>query len=114
MSNETEFRPTITVAHPLPQFKKMRVSDMLPGTVFVNSYHSPATIMGGGDKFSIYMKIQARNSECGDAFARGRDHWNLPLVVNLRNGNAYNLQTKKNAPVEGYVMTAEFVCRLLG
>ena len=104
--------PVITIATPLPSFKKMRIADMPSGTVFVNAYHSPQTIMGGGDKFSIYMKLRA-NHESFQQCLRS-DSWSTPLVVNLRNGNAYKLDKKQNKPTEGYILSAEITVRLLG
>lgn len=104
--------PVITIATPLPSFKKMRIADMPPGTVFVNAYHSPQTILGGGDKFSIYMKLKANNE--GFQQCLRQDSWTTPLVVNLRNGNAYNLDKKQHKPTEGYILSAEITVRLLG
>lgn len=106
--------PTITVAPPLPRYHKMRVADMPPGTVFINAYHSPDVLENPGNRnYSIYMKVAARNEGFSEAL-RARGDWGAPLVVNLRNGNAYNLKTKQNAPLEGYVLAAEVVVRLLG
>lgn len=103
--------PKVTVAHPLPKFTKMAVRDMPPGTVFVNTYHSPEKIMSGNEQFSVYMKVIPRNDGVS---ARMQADWDTPLAVNLRNGNAYNLKTKRNAPLEGYIMDAEIIVRLLG
>lgn len=109
---KNEHRPTITVAPPRPSLKRMLIKDMPPGTVFVNTYHSIETIMSGREHFSIYMKMCARNE--GASRSLEVTDWETPLVVNLRNGNAYNLRNKHNAPTEGYVMSAELTVRLLG